>query len=142
MSERASEREKGRKKKGERKKGGEGAIGYVRLPVQAYVHVTRTLLAVPCIFHHEMKAVRDSFLTACKHSHTHTHTHTHDSHTYTHTHTHTTLSYLQRAITELNDSSLMGRLMFVREDREMNAGGRGGGGGGVALGAMGAMGKP
>ncbi len=48
----------------------------------------------------------------------------------------------QRAIVELNDSSLMNRMIFVREDREMNpaqgaAQGGGGGGGGVGGGGYG-----
>mmetsp|Transcript_25272 Transcript_25272/g.60834 ORF Transcript_25272/g.60834 Transcript_25272/m.60834 type:complete len:172 (+) Transcript_25272:59-574(+) len=40
--------------------------------------------------------------------------------------------HAQRAIAELNDTELMGRLIFVREDREDSEGGvaRGGGGGG------------
>jgi len=37
----------------------------------------------------------------------------------------------QRAIQELNDTSLMNRMVFVREDREVVPGGGGGGGGGV-----------
>ena len=44
----------------------------------------------------------------------------------------------QRAIQDLNDTNLMGRLIFVREDRE--AGGGGGGGGGMGMGAISAMG--
>lgn len=39
----------------------------------------------------------------------------------------------QRAIAELNDTDLKGRLVFVREDRESGAVGGGGGGGGGGL---------
>ena len=42
----------------------------------------------------------------------------------------------QRAIVELNDTELMGRLIFVREDREV----MGGGGGGVGFGGGGSFG--
>ena len=72
------------------------------------------------------------------HTRTHTHTHAHtDAHRRTHTHTHArthaapegrskgcaiveyaSAQDANKAIAQLNNSQIMGRLIFVREDRE------------------------